>query len=129
MTDQELLNEILEYAESNDPVTFRLLRTEKEYFRLRAYRRTVKLVIKSLRTGNRKLLIGYYKEVTRGTASVQKLLAYHKINNIIEIYVKDLSTINSMLDEYETYLISGNLADLFLGDTRPDDKLYDHRGY
>ena len=129
MTEQELLNEILEYAESNDPVTFKLIQTEKEYFSLRSYRRTVKLIINSLRSGNKKLLKGYCKEVEQGTASIQKLLAYRKIVNIINVYNRDLVTINDMLDEYETYLISGNLADLLLGETRPDDKLYDHRGY
>ena len=123
----ELLNSLLEHVESGEHIKFQFIRTWREYLELRANKRVLHSVIKSLLASKSITFKHYCKDIESGNQQFNKLLACNALSSAATFYSEDLSILIDMLDEYETYLISGNLADIFLLDTRPDSELWDHR--
>ena len=123
----ELLNSLLEHVESGEHIKFQFIRTWREYLELRANKRVLHSVIKSLLASKSRTFKHYCKDIESGNQQFNKLLACNALSSAATFYSEDLSILIDMLDEYETYLISGNIADIFLLDTRPDSELWDHR--
>jgi hypothetical protein len=73
LTQQDTLKELIMHAESGEHVEFKLLSTWREYFLARAQRRSLKIVIKSLRSARTKLLKTYCKEVREGKIGFKAL--------------------------------------------------------
>lgn len=124
---QNILIEIIERAKKESPVSFKLIRTWREYVALRGIRRVTRSVVKSLESGRTNLIKTYCKEVTTQSADVTKLLVYNTLSQTLAFYSKNLETLTDMIDEYEMYLLAGNFMDFFFLTQRPDNKLWDHR--
>lgn len=115
---QQILEEILDYAENGEPIEFRLIKSLADYrSRLISYKAT-KLVIKMLKQSSKSLFKTYCKDVTSGISDVTKLIAYSQLGDIIRFYEQDLKTLYDMLDEYEEYIWSGNLFYSLMGGKR-----------
>lgn len=115
---QQILEEILDYAENGEPIEFRLIESLADYrSRLISYKAT-KLVIKMLKQSSKSLFKTYCKDVTFGISDVTKLIAYSQLADIILFYEQDLKTLYDMLDEYEEYLWRGNLFYSVVGGKR-----------
>lgn len=125
---QQLLHEIINYAESGDHRSFTFINNRSEYVTLRKGNRVLKLIIKSLRSSVTKLLKDYCKEVANGDPQFTRLLMVNTLEKAIAFYEQEFSTLSNMLEEYEEYLMSGNFSDFVFNDRRPEDKLWDHRG-
>lgn len=71
----------------------------------------------------------YCADVATGSAILVKLLAYCATNRLIAFYKEELQILESMLEEYEAYLVEGSriLFAWLFNEQRPVDKLYDHR--
>ena len=128
MTEQKLLSELSDYAESNKRTKFKLLQTWQEYKSLRKVRYSTIVLLKFLYNTAENQLKSYCNDITSGSTNVYKLLAYSHVMKIYRCYTEELTTIQAMLDEYEAYLASGNWSDFVWGTCRPLDKLWDHRG-
>lgn len=115
------------HAESGEHVEFKLLTTWREYFLARAQRRSLKIVIKSLRRARTKLLNTYCKEVREGRPHYTKLLVCNVLDNTVAFYTEDLITIEEMLREFELFLFSGNFLDFVILGIRRDSEYWDHR--
>jgi hypothetical protein len=128
---QKFLEEIIEYAEQDKPVTFRFIRSKKEYSSIKAGHKATKLIIKSLRASKKNLFKKYCSDILKGSADVNKLLACCKLEDLIEFYSKELDVLTDMLDEYDAYLSGLNLFDLLDAllsiSYRPFKDLWDHR--
>ena len=115
---QQILEEILDYAENGEPIEFRLINSLADYrSRLISYKAT-KLVIKMLKQSSRQLFKTYCKDVTSGISDVTKLIAYSQLDDIILFYEQDLKTLDDMLNEYEDYLWHGNIFYALTGGER-----------
>lgn len=128
MTNQELLLELAEITDAGEHTKFQLLQNWQEYSLARKTRRTIYVLIKSLRTTADRQLKAYCKDVVLGTTDVYKLLAYGYVKKILNFYLEELRITEDIIDEYETYLLVGNWLDFVLGLQRPADKQFDHRG-
>lgn len=115
---QEMMLSIIKHAQTAEPMKFRLLRSWSDYSFLRGKRRALKFAVKALERITDRLLKKYCNSVISGKNDFNKLLAYQQIQQVIAFYRRDLTTITSMLDEYEAYLSAGNFLDAFLGATR-----------
>lgn len=126
---QKLIHELILHAESEEPLEFRFIRTWSEYRTLRKSRKAMKALLKVLRQSTENLLETYCNEIEIGTAAVHKLLACRILVQTINYYERDYETLDTMLGEYELYLVSGNLFDFVWYGGRPEKKLWDYRGF
>lgn len=128
MTDQKLLSELTAFTEAGEHTKFELLQNWQEYRFTRKVRYALRILTGSLRRSADKLFKSYCNNVILGTSDVHELLAYRQIVNIYDFYLEELSIVDNMLDEYESYLLAGNWWDFVFNSQRPIDKLWDHRG-
>lgn len=107
-TEQEILSNIIEYTNLNKHISFKAINSWHEYFNIRGRRRIIKLIINSLRAGERKLFKSYCKDVLHNRQQLTKVLICSTLRKSINFYKIDLDIVESMLNEYENYIISGN---------------------
>ena len=127
MTAQEILDQIITRAEKDDHTVFELLRNGPEYVIMRDKRKGTKFIIKTLQSNIKRLFKKYCEAIPQQDADITLLIVCSTLRTVCDFYIKDLEIINDMLDEYETYLLSGNFLDFVFFWERPEDKLYDHR--
>ena len=126
-TNEDIMSELVYNAESGKHRQFQYLSNYIEYRRARQLRRTHELLVASLKQSLTKQLKRYCKAVKACESDVTHLLAYKTTENILAFYEEELNIINSMIIEYECYLVNGNLLDFVFGYQRTADKLWDHR--
>ena len=120
----ELLIELVERADAGDHVQFELIQSWEEYILTYRKLRALQTVIKVLKTGSEKLLKLYCKDVKAGQADLNALLISQALADTINFYKEEFKIVHDMLDEYELYLLSGNLLNF---GSRKEDTLWDHR--
>lgn len=121
MTDQEttlIIQEIINKAMEGKAHPFRSILYWSEFRYYQRWTRSTKLIIRTLKISAKNLFKEYCKDVIAGISDITKLLAYSQMLDIIVFYETDLSTIQSMLLEYEEYLGEGNFWYSFLGGRR-----------
>lgn len=107
MTEQEtslLIYELINKALEGDALPFKLITCWNEFLYYLRWRRSTKIVIKTLKTSTNKLFKEYCKDVIAGISDITKLLAYKQLLEITAFYENDLATVQKMLDEYDDYL-------------------------
>lgn len=102
--EQQLLTEILNYAQEGKFIEFRLIRSWNEFIGYWQDSKATKLVIKALRIGAEDLFKSYCGDIVSGSTDVNKLLAFKQLQDVIAFYERDLATLKRMLDEYDEYL-------------------------
>ncbi len=115
---QQLLIEIIKYAEQAESSEFQFITSWREFLFYRKKHKSTKLVIKVIQKCATNLLNTYCKDVVSGYADVTQLLAYTQFLDIIEFYKNEAATLKLMLDEYDEYLGQGNFWKSLLGDER-----------
>lgn len=116
-TQQIILN-ILKYAETGQLIEFHLIKSWREFKYYWQQYRSTKLIIKTLEASVKKLFNSYCKDIIARVSDVNKILAYVQLQGVIAFYKKDLNTLKKMLDEYDEYLGQGHFWHSFLGGER-----------
>ena len=128
MTSEDLISDLIYKAEASKSRQFRLLDSWQDYCEARKTRRAEILLVSSIRKSSNKLFKKYCKSVATGDTDVLNLIAYCTTLKILRFYENEIMIISEMIDEYECYLLDGNLMDFVFAANRPDNKLWDHRG-
>ena len=124
---KELLVTLIDQAGTSKNIEFRYIRSWKEYREVRKAFKYKKAVTKFLQASAKTIFKKYCKEVTEQHGQFNKLLVYRSLTSAAEFYNNDIKVLADMLDEYETYLITGNFLDFITGNQRPFNKFWDHR--
>jgi hypothetical protein len=123
------MSDLLSYVDSGEHTKFKLLQNWREYRYYSNTRKALKVLVKFIERSADLQLKNYCKDVTSGISDVHKLLAYKTIVKILTCYIEELKIVEDMVFEYEAYLMEdGNYLFAFLGEPRPVEKLFDHRG-
>ena len=125
-TQQIILN-LIEYAQSAKHIEFHLLCNWYEYKYYRSKRKSLKLIVRALRDSTDRLFKSYCNDVAAGKGDFTKLLAYQQIQQVIKFYSLELQIVIDMLEEYEVYLANGNFFLAFLGTGRSELDMRDFR--
>jgi hypothetical protein len=128
-TNEDLMSELINKANAAKHLEFRFLRSWREYCNTRKMRRAHELLVSSLHKSTRRQFKNYCKAVYAGETKVISLLAYCTTLKVLQFYEEELCILNDMLNEYEWYLFYGNWIDFILNMKRPENKLFDHRGF
>lgn len=115
---QQLLLEIIKYAEEAESSKFQFIKTWDEFKFYRQKYKSSKLVIKVMKRCANNLFKTYYRELRSGVSDVTKVLAYSQFLDIIDFYKHELDTVKLMLDDYDEYLGQGNFWYSVLGGER-----------
>ncbi len=115
---QQLLLDIIEYAEKGKLTEFRFITSWAEFRHYRQMVKGTKLTIRILDFAAKGLFKTYCKDITTGAQNVNKILAYSQLQNIKAFYERDLDTLKRMIDEYDEYLGQGHFWYSFLGGER-----------
>lgn len=105
---QELLLEILDHARETKPSEFRLLTDWESYRYCIKKRRSYKILVKGLKKSSDRMIKKYCKSVIAGISDLVTLLAYQRLVDAMNFYQKEVNTLSDMIDEYQTYMFSGN---------------------
>lgn len=124
---QEMMLKIIEHAETAKSFEFQLITTWIEYKNYKSKRKAFKLLVNGLCKSSDRLFKKYCSTVTVGISDFTTLLAYQRLVTTKEFYKKEIETLTDMIDEYETYVFSGNFFSAFLGFTRAAEDMYDYR--
>lgn len=125
---RQLISELLDYAETGEHSSFGFIRNWPDYRALRKSRRTLRSIIRILESAYQNTFSNYCKAIPSGSAPFVKLLACSAVRSALAFYKKEYQTQTDMIDEYDMYLLQGNLLKSFLYKQRPDHELWDHRG-
>lgn len=115
-----LLTDIINKAIEGRAFPFRTIRYWSEFRYYWRWIKSTRLIIKTLRHSADSLFVEYCEDVIAGVSDVMKLLAYQQLLDIIAFYETDLTTVRSMIDDYDKYLGEGNFWYSFLGGRRDD---------
>lgn len=124
---QQMLTTIIEHAQTKPHVSFKLLTNWSDYKYYQGKRKYFKVLIRVLDRGAERLFKNYCKDVTIGTSSVTKLIAFNQLQQIRKYYEIELQTVTEMIWEYEAYLLEGNYLWAFLGSIRSEEDMRDFR--
>ena len=123
-TTPTLLLELIEHAESGEHIKFNLITTWEDYLNVYSRLSAQASILKALRKGSKKLFKSYCKAVKKQESDVTMLLVKQALDDTCKFYEEEYNTLHSMLDEYEIYLLAGNLMNFGI---RPEELLWDHR--
>jgi hypothetical protein len=70
----------------------------------------------------------YLAQVAMGNPDLETLMALKQFKICTDFYKDETKILNDMLSEYTEYVLSGHVIDTLVGNIRPDEDLYDHRG-
>lgn len=124
---QEMILKVIEHAETAQLSEFQLITTWAEYRKYKGKHKAFKLLANGLRKSSNRLFKRYCRAVTAGISNFTTLLAYQRLFTVMEFYKKEIETLTDMLDEYETYLFSGNLLWAYIGFHRSEEDMIDFR--
>lgn len=125
---QKLLLQIIEHAQEAKLSEFRLITDLADYRYYKGKYKSYKYLVKGLNKSAERCFKKYCNAVTSGVSNLTTLLAYQRLVQTSEFYQKELNTFADMLDEYDTYLFSGNLIWTYvLGCPRTEDQMRDYR--
>ena len=113
----QLLQAILDKVEA-EPSEFRFIESWVDFVICHRNYRANKIIINVLNKASNQLFTDYCKTVTPGISDVTQLMAFSQLPDIIDVYKKELSTLDDMLNDYEDYLWNGNFFYSFFGGER-----------
>lgn len=124
---QEMIMKVIEHSETAKLSEFQLITTWAEYRKFKGKRKAFKLLVNGLRKSSNRLFERHCRAVTAGISDVTTLLAYQRLYAAMEFYKKEVETLVDMIDEYETYLFSGDLFWAYIGFRRREEDMVDFR--
>lgn len=124
---QEMILKVIEHAETAKLSEFQLITTWAEYRTYKGKRKAFKLLVNGLRKSSNRLFKKYCRAVTAGISNFTTLLAYQRLIATKAFYEKEVETLTDMIDEYETYLFSGDLFWAYIGFRRCEEDMIDFR--
>lgn len=127
MDNRSILSELLAATEKNEHSRFELLRNFKDYLAARYVRYSLILLVSDLDRNAEKLFNKYCRLQAKGTDDVSMLLAYNCLNKILVFYKEELRIAEELVNEFNSYMFSGNFISMITGKTRPIEDLHDYR--
>jgi hypothetical protein len=124
---QNLIHQLINRAESGEHTAFSYIQTWREYVIVRETRKIFRSYVKGLRATSETLFKHYCRDLVSQKEQFSKLLTCSVLDNAAVFYEGEINILEDMLDEYETYLFSGNWLDFLFLRQRPYEKLWDHR--
>lgn len=124
---QEMILKVIEHAETAKLSEFQLITTWAEYRNYKGKRKAFKLLVNGLRKSSNRLFKRYCSAVISGISDFTTLLAYQRLIATKEFYEKEVEILTDMIDEYETYLFSGDLFWAYIGFRRREEDMVDFR--
>lgn len=126
---QQTMAEIIERANAGKHMPFEYIRNWTDYRRRKVSRHALKLLIESLTYNTNSMLDQHCKAVINGCSDISQLLVRNVLLQTIKFYENELAMIEDMINEYEAYLMDGNMLDSWLfNEYRPLSECWDRRG-
>jgi hypothetical protein len=98
---QQMILKIIEHAQTAKLSEFRSIRNWSDYRYHRGKRRSFKLIVKALEKGSDRLFKRYCNSIIDGDGNFNQLVAYQQLYHVIRFYQQELTTIESMLKDFE----------------------------
>ena len=70
----------------------------------------------------------YIKYVTAGKQDLESVLILKDLKKCMDYYLEELRIVDDCLAEHWEYIMRGHIFDTLVGNIRPDEDLWDHRG-
>lgn len=127
-TGEEFFTTLVDRALTGKQSDFEFIRSLQERFAVKTYRFGVEAVIKIFRNLYDSTYKTYVSQVKSGNQDLQTLLALKQFRQCLKFYEKERDIARDMIDEYWEYILSWHIIDTLIGNYRPLEDLWDHRG-
>lgn len=127
-TGEEFFTTLVDRALNGKQSDFEFIRSLQERFAVKTYRFGVEAVIRIFRNLYDSTYKTYVSQVRSGNQDLQTLLALKQFRQCLLFYTKERDIARDMIDEYWEYILSWHIIDTLVGNYRPLEDLWDHRG-
>jgi hypothetical protein len=125
---EEFFTDLVERAVKGKQSNFEFIRSLSERLAVKTYCFGVEAIIKIFTNLYDSTYKTYVSQVRAGNQDLQTLLALKQFRQCLCFYRKERDIARDMIDEYWEYILSWHIIDTLIGNYRPVEDLWDHRG-
>ena len=127
-TEEKFFTDLVERALKGKQSDFEFIRSWQERFAVKTYRFGISAIIRIFKNLYKSTYKVYLEQVRAGTQDLQTLLALKQFKQCLVFYERERDVARDMLKEHAEYIWNWHIFDTLLGNYRPEEDLWDHRG-
>lgn len=127
-TEEKFFTDLVERAIKGKQSSFEFVRSWQERIAVKSYRFGIAAVIRIFRNLYDSTYKTYLSQVTLGNQDLQTLLALKQFKQCLSFYAREYEIAHDMIKEHNEYMWNWHIIDTLIGNYRPIEDLWDHRG-
>ena len=127
-TEETFFTDLVNRALNGKQSDFEFIRSWAERIAVKTYKYGVSAVIRIFRNLYDSTYKTYISQVESGTQDLQTILALKQFKQCLGFYTREEQVARDMLKEHSEYIWNWHIIDTFIGNYRPEEDLWDHRG-
>ena len=127
-TEEKFFTDLVERAIKGKQSDFEFIRSWQERIAVKSYRFGIAAVIRIFRNLYNSTYKTYLSQVTLGNQDLQTLLALKQFKQCLSFYTREYEIAHDMVKEHTEYMWNWHIVDTLIGNYRPIEDLWDHRG-
>jgi len=118
---------LLDRASNGEHSEFFLITDWSQRAAVKRYYTANKKIARSFARDRAEILAAYLEKQKKGLDAFDLLLAYKKLEQVVDFYRAEAEVARDILDEYQSYLLDFNLLWTLAGMPRQERDMWDHR--
>jgi hypothetical protein len=127
-TEEEFFTDLVERAVKGKQSSFEFIRSWQERIAVKSYRFGIAAIIRIFRNLYDSTYKTYLFQVALGNQDLQTLLALKQFKQCLSFYTREYEIAQDMIKEHNEYIWNWHIIDTLVGNYRPIEDLWDHRG-
>ena len=121
-----LLEVALTKVLKNDHVEIELISDIEAYRTAKVFKRVLKKFIKGFKKSAKAALAAHMRAIAIGDSTSEHILNYKLFLKCADFYREDYRRVGYMVAEFKTYMMSGHLFEIYSGQKRKQEDMYDY---
>lgn len=127
-TEEQFFTDLVERAVKGKQSNFEFLRSWQEKTAVKTYQVGIAAIIRIFTNLYSSTYKTYVSQVSRGMQDLETLLALKQFKQCLVFYEREYEITRDMIEEYWEYIWNWHIIDTLIGNYRPEEDLWDHRG-
>lgn len=125
---EDFFTDLVDRALKGKQSDFEFIRSWQERRAVRTYRFGVEAIIKIFINLGDSTYKTYVEQIRTGSQDLETLLALKQFKQCLRFYTQERDIARDMLKEHAEYIWNWHIIDTLIGNYRPEEDLWDHRG-
>ena len=127
-TEEKFFTDLVERAVKGKQSSFEFIRSWQERSAVKTYQVGLAAVIRIFDNLCDSTYKTYLNQIKTGGQDLQTILALKQFKQCLVFYEREYEITKDMIEEYWEYIWSWHILDTLVGNYRPEEDLWDHRG-